>query len=69
MKNLNLEKLAEDELVVYNEAFEKFSRNATYQMHKEPMRSHLQKEYAQFRIGCYIKYKNNNRNFYQNWDR
>jgi hypothetical protein len=67
MKNLNPEKLAEDEIIVYNEAFEKFTE--TYQMHKEPMRSHLQKEYAQFRIECYIKYKNNNRNFYRSLNR
>ena len=64
MKNLNLEKLAEDELMVYHEALENFTRHETYQMHKEPMRSHLQKGYAQFRIECFIKYKNNNRGFF-----
>ncbi len=65
MKNLNFEKLAEEELMVYNDAFEKFTRHETYQMNKEPMRSHLQEQYAQFHTECYIKYKKNNRDFYR----
>jgi hypothetical protein len=66
MKNLNPEKLTEEELKVYNAAYEKFARRETYQMHKEPMRSHLQMQYAQFHTECYIRYKNNRRGIYRN---
>ena len=69
MKHLNPEKLAREELKVYNDAYEKFTRHETYKMHKEPMRSHLQMQYAQFHTECYIKYKNNRRGPYQHWDR
>ena len=64
MKNLKPEELAKEELMVYNDAFEKFTKHETYQMYQEPMRSHLQAQYAQFRTECYIKYRKNNRSFH-----
>jgi hypothetical protein len=57
--------LAEDELVVYDKAVDRFSQNRTYRMTKEPIRTSLQQQYACFSVDCYRRVKRNNRGDYR----
>jgi hypothetical protein len=46
---------------VYSSALQSFSRGETYRNTPDPLRTSLQRDYAQFMVECYQREKRNNR--------
>lgn len=58
-----LTELEEDEQQVYQEATDTFSRNRTYHITPEPLRSALQHDYGTIQVDRYIKKKKSSRSY------
>jgi len=52
-----------DELQVYTDALEHFSRGETYRNTPDPLRTSLQQDYAQFIVECFKREKRNFRSY------